>query len=187
MARGKKALPSLSTVSREKSLLIPSLSTLAALGRLKAGRGVKMTLREFFEWQLKLYPEYAVVLKRWSGRLDRREKLMGAADRQKPFLYDIWYKRKERQVKTGPGLTEQELDDYLWNVMMLSHGEKLKYRFHDRPLDYGEQYPPSLKGYRLFIVRKDPAGLKRKKKIKGHYLFIRQTGPDADALQPWPA
>jgi len=163
-AKYKRLVPEITFGQTEKPLLIPTGSTLAAISRLNTVRGVEMTMREFFEWQLKLYPEYRVNIKRWLGHLDRRDKLIGAVDRKKTILYDIGYKRKERRVKKNPGLTEQELDDYLWNVLMLLHGDKLKYRFHDRSLEEGEEYPQSLKGYRLFIVRKDPAHIKRKKK-----------------------
>ena len=160
----QRRFPQIASGETEKPLSIPTGSTLAAISRLNSGRGVKMTLREFFEWQLKLYPEYAVNIKRWLGRLDRRDKLIGQADVKKTVQYDIGYKRKEKQVKKRHGLTEQELDDYCWNVLSLIYGEKLKDRFHDRPLDGGEEYPLSLKGYRLFLVRKDPAHIKRKKK-----------------------
>jgi len=163
-AKSKKRFSQISSGQTEKPLLIPTGSTLAAISRLNAGQGVKMTLREFFEWQLKVYPEYAVNLRRWLGHLNRRDKLIGAVDVKKPILYDVEYKGKESQVKQGPGLTERELDDYCWNVLLLLYGDKLKYRFHDRPLDEGEEYPQSLKGYRIFIVRKDPGYIKRKKK-----------------------
>ena len=143
--------------------IAPSKETLDAIKRLNAGRGKRMSLIDFFKWQLKLYPNHAPHINIWIESLDHREKLIGSPTMSKNLqLYNIGYEEKEKQVIKIYNLTKQELDNYWWNIVKISRNEKLEGRFKDHSLDDGEQYPQSLKEYRSFIVRRD-VGYKRRK------------------------
>jgi hypothetical protein len=149
--------------------LIFSNESLAAIERLNSGKGIHISLKEKLEHFIKIRhtKELEGVLN-ILAREAKAAKLRGAvsAIQDEQFFSDINYEEKETKIIEN--LTELEYIEYWNNLIQLKGGHKLFNRFRDHELEdksnSSGKYTQNLRGYRLFLVRRDLGYNRRRKR-----------------------
>jgi hypothetical protein len=151
------------TPSSQKSLplLVPSRATLAAIKRINAGQGVILTVEEHLMNLAGIFPEhrdmildYIEIQKRNTAKLTETTGSPSVSALAIKIRMDKAYLSKLCRLKKYHDLTETELGWYVCNTTVIALGGRPRAQFKDQPL--ANKGVPDLRGYRSFMVRKDP-------------------------------